>query len=196
MPSAKNKETKAMKPFLRPLLLLVVIFLLIVGWQIYDQYQSNNYKSAYYTSKTFSFSIDFPGTPKYTNTSQTIGTFYLKSAAFNSTVDGSKQQYMLYSYIWPSQINFNLLTAAKMKISLTQALNTLVVNALKGKVVNTSQFLYQGRAVDQAQFSITNPNSQDGFVRVFFVKNLEYCIFSLGSSKTNFNNFADSFKYI
>ena len=192
-----NNQKILIKNFIRPLILLVLVIIGIVGWQLYNNHQLENFKSSVFVSKPYNFSINYPGSPKVTDTSQKIGSFELKSASFSSSVDNYKEQFFVYSYIWPPQINFNILTKQKLQASLSQSLNTLVINTLKGTVLSTKQLIFQNRAADQGEFRIKqNAVNTDGYARVFFIKNIQYCIFSLGANQTIFENYANSFNQL
>ncbi len=162
--------------------------------------QSNNatlaQRPALFTASNNNFSINFPGTPTTSSSSQQVSGYTVPITTYDSQVNNGSQEYDVYVYNWPSQgFDFSNLSTTDMQTTLKDSASG-IIQAVNGKSVNDVFGNYDGHISLDSQFTTKiSGNSYPMYLRVFFVGNNEYGIASLNSSQGDFNSFANSFSY-
>lgn len=182
--------------YLRPLLIISVILIGFGGWSIYNHYHNSKVSLFPYTSKKYNFNLSFPMPPAVKVSSEKISGSTASYTTYDSSVNNGNQTYDAYILTYPSQFNLSNYPQKKLVTLLSVEVDTAVRLVLKAAELNSSQSTFLGLPSTQAEFSDSNSaTSQTGYIRGFFKGQNEYLIYTIGASKSNFNDFVNSFKF-
>jgi hypothetical protein len=147
------------------------------------------------TASKSHFTITFPGSFTAQDLTKQVSGHDVAYAAYVSPVDSS-QVYDLYAYNYPPQyFNYAKMPASQLAPAVHTALLS-TVDDLHGKLVKSSPTTYASYTAEEGEFtSQTLTGSMTGYIRVFYVGNYQYSIVTIGVDQTNFDKFANSFKY-
>jgi hypothetical protein len=149
-----------------------------------------------FSEPKYKFQIKFPSQPATTDfTFQDNGHVVPYTTYVSHSSDGS-QDYNLYAYNWPAQYyNFSKQSTTDLAKSVSKAVDRYVLSR-KGTVVNRQASTYLGKPSEDAQFtSPTLSSPVKGYIRVFYIGNIEYDIITLNAQQSDFTNFANTFQY-
>jgi hypothetical protein len=184
------------KTYARLIAIALIILIGFGGWKIYSLTQNNKISLDPYVVSKYNFTIGFPSVPIVDNLSKKILGNLGTGAAYASYAHNTNQQYVVDVFTIPSSVNLNTFSDQKLIELLTIEEEAVVTLSMKASDINTSQTTYLGRPAAQVQFKASNSGStQTGYIRGFFNGQNYYIIYTLGASKSNFNIFANSFRF-
>jgi hypothetical protein len=145
----------------------------------------------------YNFTIKFPNVVTSANLSQQVSGHNVPYVIYDSFANHNSVQYEVYTYSWPSQyFKFSQMSQPAVLAQLKSTLSS-ISQSLNATVASSSQSTFKGYISLDAQISVPNfkKTTTTSYVNVFFVDNYEYGILSIGTSRSDFNNFANTFQY-
>lgn len=182
--------------FTRALAIIVVLTIIILIWLIHDKNKPFVLKSSIYTSSQYGFTIEFPGSPRTSHISKTYENIKVDTTNISSSVDNNTQHFGIYASN-VSQITKYLALSNTGKLgALSRGADSSISVLLNATDINNTATTFLGYPAIEVSYETSHfEHNQTGYARVFVIGNTEYVILETGSAKSNFENFANSFKY-
>jgi hypothetical protein len=182
--------------FIRPLAIIVVIAVIITIWVIHDHNHPEILKTRTYTSTQYNFKVAFPGTPTTSQKSKTLDGISANTTFISSSIDNGSQHFEIYASNLPQIASYDALNTTQKYAALTTGVNSAITVLLSATAITSSKTTYLGYPAIETQFRTLFKNRNiNGYSRVFVIGQSDYLLLSTGAAKTNFLNFANSFKY-
>ena len=195
----KKKSTKTSflkKTYTRPLVIILIAVIVIVGWKLYENHRQDTLKTSPYTSTKYNFTINFPGKPVTTSQTQTEqGTTATETQILSDNINGQDESFEVNAINLPPI--YKSLTKTHENTVLALLLETTATDIFGTNNISNTQSTFQGHTSENIQFTTTKFGPKlHGYAVGFITNNTEYLIWAVGSTKNNYNDFANSFKYI
>jgi hypothetical protein len=209
---AKKTQPKAKKAQFKPnikqssysralptLIFVVMVFalgLIIHHFSSSSSAQPSNYlttstASRVYTSTQFGFSVNFPGAPTATDTSLQIQGINVPVTNYERDNNNGNADYIVTVDSYPSSFDMS-----DTKARLEGALNGEVENVKGSTLVSSNFTTIAGYTAITGHAKVTEDGqSYDMYSTSFLKSNTMFSMLTVGVSASDFNNFANSFKF-